>query len=164
MSVLSNNDKSILDKMLSENNVEDLTHEIRTKSHSKLIRNDIKQFILLETKYLRLKQTNHKQFENICAKHCSFLYDNYNTIYTKLLSNKLDLNIFDKFLIILQKIEIGELNQHEGAYLVGKYLKEIYIDNRSKNKENEANEENEATNKLNIEKNITYKQFKYLDH
>ena len=27
-----------------------------------------------------------------------------------------------------------------------------------------ANEANEETNKLNIEKNITYKQFKYLDH
>jgi hypothetical protein len=31
---------------------------------------------------------------------------------------------------ILSKIEKGEVDQHEGSYLVGKILKEIYIDSK----------------------------------
>ena len=47
----------------------------------------------------------------------------------------------DKFLNILKQIEDGELNQHEGSYLVGQHLKELYVDSALRNQQKmEANE------------------------
>ncbi len=72
-----------------------------------------------------------------------------------------------KVLDILKKIEDGELNQHEGSYLVGKYLKEMYIDSALKTKEKlEAKERNKKTPKkpfANVEKKISYKDYKILN-
>jgi hypothetical protein len=71
---------------------------------------------------------------------------------------------------ILKKIEDGELNQHEGSYLVGKYLKEMYIDSALKTKEKlEAKEAKEQNKKIpkkpfsNVEKKISYKDYKILN-
>ena len=77
------------------------------------------------------------------------------------------MEIFEKFLNILKKIEDGELNQHEGSYLVGKYLKELYIDSAMRQKEkHEANDKKKKIQKKppNIsEKKISYKDFKIMN-
>ena len=38
------------------------------------------------------------------------------------------MQILDKFLEILKQIEDGDIDQHEGSYIVGSLLKELYID------------------------------------
>ena len=80
------------------------------------------------------------------------------------------LSYFASFFIeewALKKIEDGELNQHEGSYLVGKYLKEMYIDSALKTREKiEAKEKNKKVPKkpvTNVVKNISYKDFKVLN-
>ena len=47
-----------LDKMIKENNVEDLTDDIRNKRHSELIRDDVTKMIDLKKKYSRLSKSN----------------------------------------------------------------------------------------------------------
>ena len=40
------------------------------------------------------------------------------------------------FLSVLEKIEDGSIDQHEGSYLVGTILKKMYIDSALKHEEN----------------------------
>ena len=129
--ILSDEQKQNLNNMIQQNNVDDNTENIRIKKHSDLIRNDIKEFMSLK-KYERLSQTNPKQFDMITSKQCSFLFNNYTNIYNKLIKNTLNLEIMDKFLVTLKKIENNEIDQHEGSYIVGEYLKQIYIDSALK--------------------------------
>ena len=124
-----------LQNMIKANNTEDYTEEIRSKKQSSLIRNDVKQMVFLKKKYERLSKSNPSEFDKICIGQCNFLYNNYTDIYNKIKNDNLNLNIFDQFLGILKKIEDGELNQHEGSYMVGKILKELYIDSAMRQQE-----------------------------
>ena len=154
--------------LIKANDTDDCTEEIRSKKQSVLIKNDVKHMIVLKQKYERLRKSNPNEFDAICVKQCNFLFNNYTDLYNKIKNDNLDLNILDQVLTILKKIEDGELNQHEGSYLVGKYLKEMYIDSALKTKEKlEAKERNKKVPKkpfANIEKKISYKDFKLLNN
>ena len=153
--------------LIKANETDDCTEEIRSKKQSLLIRNDVKHMVLLKQKYERLRKSNPNEFDAICVKQCNFLFNNYTDLYNKIKNDNLDLNILDKVLTILKNIEDGELNQHEGSYLVGKYLKEMYIDSALKTREKiEAKERNKKVPKkpfANVEKKISYKDFKILN-
>ena len=69
-----------------------------------------------------------EELNNMCAQECSFLFMYYTDIYNKIRKDEIDLKIFNKFLDILKKIEDEEVDQHEGSFLVGTLLKEMYID------------------------------------
>jgi hypothetical protein len=166
--IISSDDKKKLDKMIEENNIEDNTNDIKIKKHSDLIRNDIKNYIFYKDKYSRLSKTNPKEFESICNKQCNFIFSNYTNIYNKLLKNTLNLEIMDKFLITLKKIEEGAIDQHEGSYIIGNYLKQIYIDSalkEDKNKNmNEKKYKKTEKKPSNIKsKDIDYKTFKLMN-
>jgi len=153
--------------LIKANDTDDCTEEIRSKKQSILIKNDVKHMMVLKQKYERLSKSNPNEFDAICVKQCNFLFNNYTDLYNKIKNDNLNLTILDKVLDILKKIEDGELNQHEGSYLVGKYLKEMYIDSALKTKEKlEAKERNKKVPKkpfANIEKKISYKDFKLLN-
>ena len=154
--------------LIKANDTDDCTEEIRSKKQSVLIRNDVKHMIVLKQKYERLRKSNPNEFDAICVKQCNFLFNNYTDLYNKIKNDNLDLTILEKVLDILKKIEDGELNQHEGSYLVGKYLKEMYIDSALKTREKiEAKEKNKKVPKkpfANSEKKISYKDFKLLNN
>ena len=156
-----------LASLIKANETDDCTEEIRSKKQSLLIRNDVKHMVLLKQKYERLRNSNPSEFDAICVKQCNFLFANYTDLYNKIKNDNLDLSILDKVLTILKNIEDGELNQHEGSYLVGKYLKEMYIDSALKTREKiEAKERNKKVPKkpfANVEKKISYKDFKILN-
>ena len=100
----------------------------------------------------------------MCNKHCSFLFNNYTNIYNKLKKNTLNLEIMDKFLLTLKKIESNEINQHEGSYIVGEYLKKIYIDSalkedKQKNKHKKVQKKPDFIN----EKNLSYTEYKQMN-
>ena len=62
---------------------------------------------------------------------------------------------------MLQRIEDGEMNQHEGSFLVGSLLKEMYVDSalRKANKlENDVKEELKIASVP-----ISWKQFKEIN-
>ena len=124
---MDKNERIQLDKMLRANNAEDCTNEIREKKHSKLLKNDVKKMIELKEKYKRLKNSNKNQYETMLKSQCNFIYEKYTDIFNRINKDEIDLNILWKFLDVLEKIEIGELDQHEGSYAVGTLLKQIYI-------------------------------------
>ena len=166
--ILNNQEKLDLQALIKANETEDCTQDIRSKKQSSLIKNDVKQMVYLKQKYERLAKTNASEFDKICTSQCSFLFNNYTDIYNKIKNDNLDLNILAKFLNILKKIEDGEIDQHEGSYLVGKYLKELYIDSalRNENKQDAKDRRKKVPKKpptLEKEKTISYKDFKILN-
>tara|TARA_B100000780_G_scaffold203969_1_gene144823 strand:+ start:5451 stop:5954 length:504 start_codon:yes stop_codon:yes gene_type:complete len=167
MSLLDKQQKLDLHNMINANETEDVTEKIRENKQSHLIRTDIKQMLFLKQKYTRLAKSNPNEFDKICVNQCQFLFNNYTDIFNKIKTDTLNLTIMDKFLNILKKIEDGELDQHEGSYLVGKHLKELYIDSalRNQQKMETKDRKKKQPNKPTVsEKIISYKDFKKMQH
>jgi hypothetical protein len=146
-----------LKNLVKEYKYESTTDKIRELKHSKIIREDITKMIELKKKYNRL---NGKNLRNMVEKHCSFLYKNYTNIFNKIYKDNIDLNLFNKFLMVLEKIEEGECNQHQASVEVGKVLKEIYIDSaiREGNKLDKKNKKKPV--KTRKAKSISWNEFK----
>ena len=121
-------DRLQLQKMIDANNVVDCTQEIRDKKHSKPIREDVTRLVELKRKYSRLSQSNPDQFDKMCVSQCNFLFTNYTDIFNKVKKDEMNLEILSQLLNVLKNIEDGKIDQHTGAYEVGKLLKEMYID------------------------------------
>ena len=167
MSILDRQQKLDLQSMIKANETEDVTEQIRKNKQSNLIRNDIKQLLFLKEKYTRLAKSNPNEFDKICVNQCQFLFNNYTDIFNKIKTDTLNLTIMDKFLNILKRIEDCELDQHEGSYLVGQHLKELYIDSAMRNQQKmEATERKKKVQKKPTlpEKNIAYKDFKKMQN
>lgn len=167
MSILDNQQKLDLQGMIKANETEDVTQQIRKNKQSNLIRTDIKQLLFLKEKYSRLAKSNPNEFDKICVGQCQFLFNNYTDIFNKIKTDTLNLTIMDKFLNILKQIEDGKLDQHEGSYLVGQHLKELYIDSAMRKQEKlEANDRKKKVQKKPTapEKTISYKDFKKMQN
>ena len=140
---MNEGEKQILNEMIHKNNTIDNTKTIREKKISRVLRKEI-AFI----KNIKSQHLDRKRIDIETQKNCTTLINNYNDIYTKLLENKINYNILYKFLNELEKIENGELNQHEASYNIGKLLKNIYIDPEINSKSSET-----------VSKKITYKEY-----
>ena len=112
-----------------------MKQKIYEKKHSSLIRDDVMRLVELKKKYFRLEKTNPGEFEKICITRCIFLFNNYTDIFNKIKKNEIDLSILTKFLDVLKLIEDKKIDQHEGSFKIGKYLKEMYIDSALKKSE-----------------------------
>lgn len=157
-------DKLNLHKMINANNVQDCTEEIREKKHSQLIRDDVTRLITLKTKYSRLAQTNPNQFDTMCVSQCSFLFNNYMDIFNKVKKDEMNLQILHQLLDVLKQIEDGKLDQHAGAFEVGKLLKAMYIDSallKAEKLDKKTGKKMEgAATKPKKEKKITWAEYK----
>lgn len=120
-----------LQKMIAANNVEDQTEIIRKIKHSDILRNDVNNMLLLKAKYRDDPEKIHLE----CMNDCNFLFTYYTDIYNKIRKDEIDVTILYKFLDVLKKIELCELDQHEAAFQVGTLLKKLYIDSALKKAE-----------------------------
>ena len=155
---MDDNQRLQLQKMISENNVEDQTTLIRKLKHSETFKTEINNMIMIKAKY----RNDPEKINMECMNQCNFLFTYYTDLYNKIKKDEINLMILNNFVNILKQIEDGELDQHEGAFKVGTILKELYIDSAIK-KGDKLDEENEKKNpsKLKQEaKNISWKQFK----
>ena len=153
---MDDNQRLHLQKMISANNVEDNTDLIRNLKHSHVLREDINNLIMLKCKYQDDADSLH--LEGITS--CNFLFTYYTDIYNKVRKDEIDIHIMNKLLDVLKQIEDGKLDQHEGAFLTGTILKELYVDSAIKKADKlNANDEPRPEPKK-AEKNVTYKQFK----
>jgi hypothetical protein len=145
--------------MIKTNNVEDQTDFIRNLKHSQIIRNEVNNLIMIKAKYRGDDIKIHEEGVN----ECNFLFTYYTDIYNKVRKDEIDIGILNKFLDVLKRIEEGELDQHEGSFLVGTILKELYVDSALKkaDKLNENEEPKEEPKKP--ENNISWKQFKKMN-
>jgi len=116
-----------LQQMISENEVEDRTEQIRMLKHSSIIRQDVNELVLLKQRCTDAEELNLEGMIN-----CNFLFTYYTDIYNKIRKDEIDYLILFQFLDVLKKIEDGVLGQHDGSYEVGLLLKKLYIDSALK--------------------------------
>ena len=148
------NSKERLDlkRLISESGCENNTEKIRELKHSELIFKDIQNYLSIKQKH-----ENDADFKEQCIATCRFLYDNYNDIFHKLYNNELNLVLMERLLNTLAQIEQGKVDQHEASVIVGKLLKEIYIDSALA-KSKKIDDENQTEYKES--KQISYKEYK----
>jgi hypothetical protein len=154
-SILNQNERLQLSRMIKENNVEDMTEKIRKVRHSSKMNKDANKFAELKKKYSRV---NKKTFTEICQTQCEFIYNNYTEMFYKLVNDNLDINLFKDFIKILKEIEDGILDYHEGSYKIGSILKKIYIDSVVNNRENTTSNPKKKTSVNKVK--ISWKQYK----
>jgi hypothetical protein len=144
-----------LQKMIKANNVEDQTELIRELKHSHLLQNDINNLIMLKAKH----RNNQDKINEEGMSECGFLFTYYTDIYNKIRKDEIDLKILNQFLNILRRIEDGEIDQHEGSFIIGTLLKEMYVDSALRKAEKLNQDEPEMVQPREVV-NISWKDFK----
>ena len=77
-----------------------------------------------------------------------------------MVNDELDLTIMTKMLVILKLIEDEKVDQHEGSAMIGKVLKELYVDSATKRMDN-LDAKYEADKPVPIEgRKVSWKEFK----
>ena len=142
-----------LNDMVKEGDCVDNTDVIRRLKHSTMITKNLNTILHIKKKYNSSNSDNVKSIDEECLKECRFLFDNYTSIYNKLLRDQIDLPVFYKFLYYLKKIEDGELTFYQASYEIGTLLKNIYVDPIIEERENE----NKKSRNI---KPITWNEFK----
>ena len=138
----------------------DNTDNIRKLKHSELIRDDIRKLELLKMKNPELINTAPYKFEELAQSEAFFLFSNYTDIFNKILKNELDLDIMTQILYVLKMIEEDQVDQNEGSVLVGKLLKELYVDSALKRSEKLDKEYVSEKPELNGGNDISWKSWK----
>jgi len=151
-----------LKKLINETECGDNTESIRKLKHSVRIRDDIRLMEKLKKEHAELRKTDHEQFFNIVHQECRFLFDNYMDIFTRCMKDEVDIIIMSKLLIVLKLIEDEKLDQHEGSVMVGRYLKELYLDSAVKRADNMDKENANLTAKVTPVggKPVSWREFK----
>lgn len=151
-----------LKKLINETECEDNTETIRKLKHSVRIRDDIRLMEKLKKEHAELRKTDHEQFFNIVHQECTFLFNNYMDIFTRCMKDEVDIIIMSKLLIVLKLIEDDKLDQHEGSVMIGRYLKDLYLDSAVKRADNIDKENAHLTAKVTPAggKPISWREFK----
>ena len=157
---LSNKERIDLKKLINESECENNTDNIRELKHSSKILSDV--CILEKMKREKPVSLNNEDFIEDCKQKAEFLYFFYPDIFHKILKDEINLQILSKLLRVLKMIEDGDIDQHEGSAIVGKILKEMYIDSAVRHGENLDKEHESEKVKKEDGRKINWKQFKAL--
>lgn len=150
-----------LANMIKANDTSDQTELIRSVKHSQLIRTEVNNLIMIKAKY---RGDDEKIYQE-GVDECNFLFTYYTDIFNKVRKDEIEIGILNKFLDVLRRIEEGELDQHEGSFLVGTILKELYVDSAlKKSKKMDDLYEKDKVEQKQPEINISWKQFKKIQN
>jgi len=161
---ISDSERIHLDKMIRVNEAEDHTNKIRELKHSKHIFDDVNELIKLKKEWGTRATTEVSAFDDECTSKCSFLYNKYTEIFNKVKKDEMNMDILLQLINVLHYIEDGAVDQHEGSVMVGKLLKDIYIDGAvrkaDKLKRESENTESSKDNEIREAKNISWREYK----
>ena len=158
---LTDKERLDLKRLVNETECENNTQTIRNLKHSTKILNDV--CILEKLKREKPLSLKTEDFIVECSQKAEFLYIYYTDIFHKILKDEVDLRILSKLLRVLKMIEDGEVDQHEGSAMVGKILKEMYIDSAVRHGENlDKEHEHEKVTKEDGRR-INWRQYKALE-
>jgi hypothetical protein len=148
--------KSLIDESEYVNN----TESIRKLKHSTKIRDDVRRLDTFKAQNAELFKENPERFLELAVEQAPFLYNNYMDLFHKMIKDELDLTIMTKLLIVLKMIEDGAVDQYKGSVMVGKVLKELYIDSAVKRGDNLDKQYEEEKPKFIEGQSISWKQYK----
>jgi len=157
---LSNKERLDLKRLVNESECENNTDTIRELKHSTKILSDV--CILEKLKREKSLTIKDNEFIEECSQKAQFLYIYYPDIFYKVLKDEIDLRILSKLLKVLKMIEDGNVDQHEGSAMVGKILKEMYIDSAVRHGNNLDKEHESEKTKKEEGRRINWRQYKAL--
>ena len=154
-----------LNSMVEEFNSEETTEKIRNERNSVKLHRDVQTMLILKNKYRRLQKSNPQQFKTLARNKCQFMFTNFSNIFNRLLKGDLDLNILFQMIQVLEKIETGQMDQHEGSFVIGSILKKLYVDAALEKKTNKKVLKKPASVKKKEKalKNLSWNDFKKSD-
>ena len=142
----------------------DNTAHIRNVRHSLTIRDEIRKMELLKRDQATLRVVDFEKFRELAMNTCVCLYTDYMDIFNKLLKDEIDLDIMSRLLETLKLIEDERVDQHEGSVIIGKILKELYLDSAIKRADNLDKEHEGGEQVVLVEhKEISWREFKLLN-
>jgi len=161
MSKLTPEESLDLKNLVNNSECENNTDHIRKVKHSFKLRDDIRKLELLKMEKATLYQSDPQTFRDLAATHASFLFTNYSDIFNRILKDELNLDIMGGLLGVLNMIEDGKVDQHEGSVMVGKLLKELYVDSALKRSENlDKKNETDVVEKKDAVNKISWEEWK----
>ena len=125
---LTSKERLDLKRLLTQSDCEDNTDYLRGTKHSSNIRKGVEDLVHFLQKTSSDCQLSPEEFEQQAQAAAPFLFINYTDLFVRIMKNELDLSIMDRVLQVLAAIEEGQVNQHEGSVVVGRILKEMYLD------------------------------------
>jgi hypothetical protein len=152
--------KSLIDESEYVNN----TESIRKLKHSTKIRDDVRRLDTFKAQNAGLFKENPERFLELAVEEAPFLYNNYMDLFHKMIKDELDLTIMTKLLIVLKMIEDSAVDQYKGSVMVGKVLKELYIDSAMKRGDNLDKQYEDEKPKSIDGQSISWKQYKKTAH
>ena len=155
-----------LKKLMDQSDYEDNTEGIRKLKHSDLIQAEIIRMEKLKKTEKEFRETNPTQFLMLCQEKCSFLYNSYTDIFTRVVKDELDIGLMDQTLTLLKKIEQGEIDQQEGSVMMGKLLHRVFVESALKRAEHldiQSNNNEDTSNPevpINNGKTMSWREYK----
>ena len=153
-----------LKKMLAQNKeYVDHTDDIRRLKHSGLLLDSMRDIEKLKRSNSELRENDPESFIELCKNAAPLMYNLYTDLFNKLVKDELNLVIMIRLIRILELIEQGQIDQNEGSVMVGKILKELYVDSavRVGDKLDKLNEDaNPAPMEKTEPKNIRWNQWR----
>lgn len=162
MSSLLNDEKRLnLQKMVKAYGSEDNTKKIRKLRHSRRIKEDVIRLVNLKKKYSRMKKNDYAKYEKLIISHCNFLWNKYTNIFNRIMKDELNIQMLFIFLERLKDIEDQKLDQNEASVEVGQLLKNLYIDSAlQRSKKLEAKKKNAKPKEKQAAHNVSWVAFK----
>lgn len=133
---ITNEDRIDLKRLLSTSDCENNTEHIRNMKHSSKIQDDIMKLAKFKNAQQTLAESSPDIFEEQAKELVPFLANGYTDIFNKVIRNEINFEILGKLLYVLKAIEDEKVDQHEGSVLVGKILKELYLDSAVRHGDN----------------------------
>ena len=155
-----------LKKMLAQNqDYVDHTEDIRRVKHSGLLLDSLRDIEKLKRSNSELKKSDPVKFEELCRDAAPLMFKLYTDLFHKLVKDELNLVILIKLIRVLELIEQEQIDQNEGSAMVGKMLKEMYVDSAIRrgdnlDKEREANQTEDHAVEREPAKNISWRQWR----
>lgn len=167
MSKITQEESLNLKRLLKDSDAVDNTEYIRRVRHSEKIRDDVRKLDRLKKDKAKLYLENRQQFTEQAQIVANFLFVNYTDIFNKVITDELDLAIMSRLLTVIKLIEDKKVDQHEGSVLVGKILKELYVDSALKrcdnlDEEHKKNEDDNVQNKQPV-KSVSWNEWKSIN-
>lgn len=147
---MNEEERVTLEKLVKQYDCEETTDLVRKVKPSIKIRESMDKLVKLKS------SVDYETFQKTAHVDGVYMYENYTNIFNKFVEGELNLEIFERFIVMLERIESGELDQHDASYKIGMLLKDIYIDKKFE-MEDEENPEDKFTAPTN---NISWKEYK----
>ena len=156
-------EKLNLKKMLAQNtDYVDHTEDIRRVKHSGLLLDSLPDIEKLKRANVELRENSPIEFVELCKQAAPLMHSLYTDLFNRLVKDELNLVIMIKLIRVLELIEQGNVDQNEASVMVGKMLKELYVDSavRLGDKLDKLNESNEPVVQRIPAKPISWKEWK----